>query len=351
MKNIKKVKFLFLFSICLFCSGCATTIGFRLTRPAELDLNGAKTIAVLPFKPFAYYNSIEAAKGVDVAIRSFFQALDKSGPDEKKAINYIHDYIEEGLMESPYISVVSSESVSRALKEGYINPADVYLTGEVTNYNVYERKTTEKIKIEVDDDDDESKGKRKETYKYVDYFTRYVEFDFRYLIIDSSNDKVINVRKVKIHENSGRYESPRDLPSAYSIIKSELSSTCREVLRELQPYTITKYVDLIEDKSKDKTLHKQMKNAHKLAKDGNNKQAYEEFSRIYDEYKVFEAGYNAALLQEVFGNLSAAEKMMSALYNETKDSRAATALSDIHYEIKQAKRLQSQTEDKELTLD
>lgn len=349
MKMIKRILLVLasVITLSLALTSCATSVGFRITRPAELDLNGAKTIAVLPFKPYAYYNSIEGANGVDVAIRTFFQALDKSGPDEQRAINYLHNYIEEGLSSSPYIKVVSADSVQVALKEGYINPADVYLTGEIINYYVTEKKSLEKIKVS---DADPETGKKAE-YIFEDRFSRYVEFDYRYMIIDSATEKVISSKKTTIHLTSSKYNYQRDLPSAYSIIQSSLASQGNQILRELQPYVITKSVRLIEDKSKDKELHKQMKNAHKLAKDGHTTDSYNEFTRIYKETDLFEAGYNAALLQEALGNLSTAEKLMSALYEKNRDSRAANALDDIRYEIRQAKRLKSQTEEKELTLD
>ena len=43
--------FLITLLLCLFIS-CATTITVQVKRPAQLDLNGAKTIAVLPFRPY-----------------------------------------------------------------------------------------------------------------------------------------------------------------------------------------------------------------------------------------------------------------------------------------------------------
>lgn len=339
MKKLSKVLIITLFSIIL--SSCATRISYTTTRPAQLDLNGAKTISVLSFKPYAYFNKRNDARGVEVFINSFFEIFDRVGPEEKQALEYLHDYIEDGLVNSPYIDVIASSAVQNAIKQGYLIPADVYLTGEVTYFSVSDKKETERIVIKHDDeDDDDPRGRRKEEYRYVDYFTRYVNFDFRYEVVDSSTNKIISYDKVSISRNSSRYERPRDLPDGFSLIKSDIGYSARKILKELQPYTVTLSVELL----KDKTKNPEMKNADKLAKDNYIEESYKQFRRIYNETGLFEAGYNAAILQEALGNLSTAEKEMSELYNKTNDSRAYTALQDIRYEIKQAKRLIEQTE-------
>ena len=53
-KNILKTQIahltilILLVFVSMCCIGCATTIPVEIQRPAELELNGAKTIAVLP---------------------------------------------------------------------------------------------------------------------------------------------------------------------------------------------------------------------------------------------------------------------------------------------------------------
>lgn len=339
----KYTKFLLIFTFAIILSSCATTVRYTTTRPAKLDLNGAKTISVLSFKPYAYFNKRNDARGVEVFINTFFEIFDRVGPEEKEALEYLKDYIEEGLISSPYIDLVSSSAVHNAIKNGYLIPADVYLTGEVTYFNISDKKETERIVIKHEDeneDEDDHRGRRKEEYRYVDYFTRYVNFDFKYEVVDSSTNKIISYDKVSISRCSSRYERPRDLPDAFSLIKSDVRYAANKILKELQPYKVSLSVELLKDKSK----NPDMKNADKLAKDYHIEESYKQFSRIYNETGLFEAGYNAAVLQEALGNLSVAEKEMLDLYNKSNDSRAYEALEDIRYEIRQAKRLIEQTE-------
>ena len=59
MKSIKSLKNTSIIISILFvmlATSCATTLHLDSTRPAELDLNGASSIAVLPFGTTGYSN-------------------------------------------------------------------------------------------------------------------------------------------------------------------------------------------------------------------------------------------------------------------------------------------------------
>lgn len=320
----------------LFIS-CATKVRYEVVRPAELNLNGAKTISVLPIKPYSSLRIKSNTTVAEIIIGSYFGFYDSVSRDEKKAIEYLQTSIENGLMSSPYIDLISSDAVKTAIDKGYLNPADVYFTGEVTYYNVNDRIKTERVSVESKYTD--SNGKKKKSYVYVDYYYRDVSFDFKYQIVDSSNNKIIAYEKISIDNSSGRYKSIRDLPSPYSLIENKLKSTASKILKELQPYVVVKSLSLLEDKNK----NPDMKNANELAKEYNINDSYRLYRKLYDENGIFEAGYNAALLKQAMGELSDAEDLMSQLYEKTLDSRAYKALSDIRYEIDQANKLFSQT--------
>lgn len=334
---IKKISaFITAVLLSLLFFSCATTVNVRLTRPAELDLNGARTIAVLPIKPYAYYREYNTSLGMEILINTFYQVFDIRDYDEQMAIDSLRNQLERGLMDSPYIKLVSSESVETARRKGYLNPADVYLTGEVSYFNVRDKKTEEKKQVKA------ASGDRKAEYEIVKYWRREVEFNFRYQIVDSSTEKVISFNEFRCSNSSSKYESKNELPSAYSLIEYDIRSAARKILRELQPYTVTKSINLLEVKTKDKALKERMKAADKLAEQSQISKAYEEFTKIYEETGLVEAGYNAAILQEALGNLSTAEKLMLELYDRHPDTRVAKGLADIRYEIGQANRLDKQ---------
>lgn len=323
-----------LFSILFF--SCATTLNVNLTRPAKLDLNGAKTIAVLPIKPFAYYREYDVNFGTEILINTFYQIFEITDPDEAAIIQRLRADIENGLVKSPYIKLVNSGEVERARRNGYLNPADVYLTGEIAYFSISDKPYEERRLVK------EATETEKAVYQFITYWTRYVDLIFRYQIVSSSDNCVISTREIRCSENAGSYDSRRKLPSAYSIVESKVQYAAKTILKELQPYTVTKSIKLLETKSKDKLLKERMKAADSLASENLLEEAKNAFSQIYEETALVEAGYNAAIIEEARGNLSIAESMMMEVYNRNPDSRVAKGLEDIRYEIEQATRLNKQ---------
>jgi len=315
---------------------CATTVNVKLTRPAHLDLNGARTIAILPIKPCAYYKEYNTSLGMEILINSFYQIFDIRDPDEQLAIDSLRTQIERGLLDSPYIKLVSSDAVENAKRKGYLNPADVYLTGEVTYFDVSDSKSEERKLVKA------AKGDQKAEYEIVRYWKRTAYFNFKYQVVDSSTDKVISFDEIRMEETSSRYESKSSLPGTYSLLESDIRYAAKRILQELQPYVVTKSIKLLEVKTKDKELKARMKAADELAENNQINTASAEFQKIYEETGIVEAGYNAAILQEALGNLSIAETMMEKVYLQNPDSRVAKGLSDIRNEINMANRLKNQ---------
>ena len=349
MKTLLKTRFILFYStIFLLFASCATTLNVRLTRPAQLDLNGARTIAILPFKPGQYYVEYDTSLGKTILINTFYQIFDIKNPDEQLALESLRTQIEKGLLDSPYIKLVSSDAVERALKNGSLNPADVYLTGEVSYFDISDHRGEEKKLIKPETDE------HKAEYAFIPYWVREVTFNFRYQVVNSSDNMIIANNEYRCNITSSRYESKKALPAAYSLLESDIKTAARKILRELQPYAVTKSIKLLESKTKDKSLKERMKAADKMAEDSMLEQASSEFTKIYEETGLIEAGYNAAILQEALGNLSKAERMMLEVYQRSPDTRVAKGLDDIRYEISQANRLKkqiNQNDDSDLDLD
>lgn len=333
---VNKVRILLLTLLIFILASCATTLHVNFTRPAQLDLNGAHTIAVLPFKPCEYYRVNNESFTETFFVNSFYQIFDIEDPDEKELLDLLESTIKNGLMKSPYIKLVNSTEVQRAINNGTLNPADVYLTGEMVTFTVKDSKYDEKRLIK------EAEGNRKAEYEIVTYWKRTVKYRFRYQVVDSNTNQVISYKEASdtFVEDSCRIKM--DLPSAYSMLESDIRALGKAILKQLQPYYVVKTIELLEVKTKDKALKERMKAADKLAGDFKLDEAYAAFTEIYEDYGIMEAGYNAAMLQEAKGNLSLAESLMLEVYERYPVSKVSNGLSDIRYEISQADRLNKQ---------
>lgn len=332
---MKLRKILLSYFIILLLTSCATSINVQVMRPAKFDLKGAQTISVLPFKPSGYYVSTEINRGVEFFVNIFFDVFDSVGPEEKKCIDKLQYEIEKGLMNSRYIDVIHSDLVSSAIKNGTSNPADVYLVGEVLDFDYYDKKFEEKIKIK-----DSDKDGHKPEYRIEISYSRIAKIKFRYRLVDSFSGKIIGYNEYEIINQSAKIDRKGNLPSAYYILEYDLLAAAKSILKELQPYYETKTIRLMEDKTKNPDF----KEADSLAKNKNIAESYNAFLKIYEKTDMMAAGYNAAKLQEAMGNLSAAKKLMEEVYSKYPDEDVLKGLNDIKAEIKKAEILKTQTE-------
>lgn len=154
--NLKKYSFFrhvfvsFAFGFCVFFCGCATTVRFNVIRPAELDLNGAKTIAVLPLKqPSQFYSvSRRDTKSLLFDFYDFLLGIERYDPELQRISDYVKNGIENGLYRAAYIKPVSSEATMEYLRGNRKeNPADVYLVGEIIDYRVDDKRFETKKRL------------------------------------------------------------------------------------------------------------------------------------------------------------------------------------------------------------
>ncbi len=140
----------FSFYFCVFFCGCATTVRFNVIRPAELDLNGAKTIAVLPLKqPSQFYSvSRRDTKSLLFDFYDFLLGIERYDPELQRISDYVKNGIENGLHRAAYINPVSSEATMEYLRGNRKeNPADVYLVGEIIDYRVDDKRFETKKRL------------------------------------------------------------------------------------------------------------------------------------------------------------------------------------------------------------
>ena len=355
---MKKSFFVFVFCIlyAVFAlSSCSTTLRMRVTRPAELDL-GASTIAVLPFSEsihFPFYSNFN--NGREIASESYFNSYGRVNGVERQVLNYLHSEIEKGLMSSQYVSLISNVAVTNALRGNGKNPADVYITGEMVTFHIFDEKKMVKRQATQEDLDKEAANNEKflksvsvpesveikeVEYVYDTYYTREVLVVFNYEIVDGASNKILYYDTLKIDNKSDIVEELKALPSPYSMIEYELRAFVSDFLRKLQPYSFDKSVTLLEDKTK----NPDMKYADQLAKDGYLRESYNAFLNVYDSIGQFEAGYNAAMILMVLGEFESAESLMEDVYAKTGNYKASQGLTDIRNEIRQADILKKQTD-------
>ncbi|HAH61626.1 MAG TPA: hypothetical protein DCL73_05970 [Treponema sp.] len=314
----------------LLTAGCATTVPVTVTRPGELDLRGAKSISVLPFRlSTAKDERGSSSKGTTIIIDigRFFDSLAGDNSEERRAANFLTDQLTQKLTNSQYVQLVNSSAVQSALENGTAVPADAYLTGGFTLFDSHMETTH---RTETDSAGNEYNAA---------YYKKTVSASITYQIIDTKTNQIIAYKSTDVTNSSDEKKDNRQLPKDFDIIRPDLERLSDQIMKELQPYEERMYISLLSDKTKDPD----MKIADEMAKKGLIKQSEEKFMSIYTQRNLFVAGYNAAKLLQAQGELYKARDMMERLVNKFGDKRAMTALSNIDYEIAQSEKLQRQT--------
>ena len=311
-------------SIIIGLTSCATSIKMTVTRPAELDLQGAETISVLPFK-----TSEAEERGGTLIILDLFgiHSTKPKNPDEVQISEYLTSQVTQALLESPYVKVVGSKAIQTAIENGTEIPADVYLSGKISNFSNAIKVNTRK---ETVDDND----------VYIDYFYRDVSFTVTYEVISAKTNNIISYKTVNLANKSYESKDRSDISDCQTLMRRDIDELVAKIAKQLQPYTEDKYVTLLEDKTK----NPMMSLANDYAKEGDLVKAQETYMHIYETENDFVAGFNAAKIMEARSLFDDALKLMQELVTNTGDKRAVKALKDIEYEISSADALKQQTE-------
>lgn len=317
---MKIKKFLGLLALsCLFI-GCATTVKYKVTRPAELDLNGASSI------------------GIENVIVPSYSHYSSNGDDTRVA-QFVEESLARKIESHGYFTVYTS-------RDRRANP-DIYFDAEIVVFEVND--TSRQVKVENPDYVPVKEGERRverrgtgknttDKYLYEYRYQRKVHFVMKYSFVDGYTDKVIATRQCEFTEKSSEYDRTSDLPSSFDLLKSDINRVTDDVLYAIQPYYETCSFDLLEDETKNEDL----KQADKLADKGELGESYRIYKRVYDQNGYFVAGYNAAMLQIALGNLSQARYEMEKVYAASGDSRARDALDFIDKEIASEQKLKKQ---------
>lgn len=317
---MKKI-FLYLSIFILFLSGCSTTISTRVKRPAQLDLEGARSIAVVPFQEAKRDGALVSIISIILTGRN----PDNEKSETKRIADYITDQLNSAIAEEAYFDLISSHVVEKKLRDNEKAPCDIYITGHIQGFE-----------CKIDRESHVEKTKKGERRYYT--YSKHVDFTLVYEIIDSETGRVIQHHTDNISQTSSESEYEYALPSVYDMTTGQVSGSIRGFIKKIQPY----YESISYTLMKDKEKNPDMKTALKLAKNGSLDSAQRIFLDLYKTENIWEAGYNAALIYQAKEEYSKAEQLMEEVTDKSRNEKAFSALSSIRADIKSQEKLKEQ---------
>jgi hypothetical protein len=128
---------------------------------------------------------------------------------------------------------------------------------------------------------------------------------------------------------------------AQRIINWEL----RYLNRDVAPWSIEEKRALMDETSKNKELKQRMKDAQALVKEGSYKSAFNAYVRIYEDTESLAAGYNAAIMTEILGDLPGAIERMWLLEEVTGNPKATAELARMRQTLAEGQALDEKFSD------
>lgn len=323
----KKICNTFLFVFMLLLTSCATSVGMKVTRPAEIDLHGATSIAVLPFRTgndsfytddyFSYFDY-------------FLQILNASKyVNERQIVDGFQRMLEKEISRSTDLILINSNSAESYLERGKKCPSDVFIIGSIRN---------------LKNDIDEKSLQKKEGNEIITLTSckRNVSFDLRYQVVESSTNKVIYTDTIYFSEESATASRVSDLPSPFEMARYKLQSKAENLINGFTPHEMTRYLSLLDGPKN----HLEMERANELAKNDLLEQSYKKYMQIYRQENLFEAGYNAAVILESMTRFDEALDLAEEIALKFNEKKAYRLVNDIKNEIVQERKYLDQIDAK-----
>jgi len=294
--------------------GCTTGVQLRVERAPNWNTAGIKRVSVMPFE----YN--RGGGGGRPHMRIFSQGRSR---EEAEIASFLTTTAMTQIKQTNHFTLISSSEVERLRSGGerVENHVDALFTGKV---------------VSIEGRDSSYIGQRydSEIKQMVDvmYYVREVTLTVSYSLERARDGSLIGI--------ATRTGKASDIQQDSLSLKSRqrLLQECRVlngVGRDLAPYAVNETRVLMSEKTKDKELKTKMKNALGHVTAGSYRAALNEYMKIYEEYGNIAAIYNAAIMQEALGDLSAAVALMDRASTDTGNPAAAEEIARLNRRIQE----------------
>ena len=304
--------------------GCSTSIPVTVTKPAEINMSGNRVIAVLDFR---YPVKDKSISGKDLLQWAISKLTGLSLPSElnveQRVAKYTTDQVIVTLLNTGYFQLVSPQEVAQAMQGGISSSttavdigkavkAQAIVNGDLYILDAEDKEWTDERTIT-------DAGTGQEQTVYVPMIRRTVWVGMSYQVVNTATGNVVASRSFESQSSTDReLENKRDLPDVEEMYTSLLDDFMPKMAKQLAPYQVREHRTLMRDKTKDPL----MEQADDLVKGKVYDSALEIFLDIWQQNGNVAAGFNAAILYEVTGQLDMAISQMKSVVDRTADKKA-----------------------------
>ncbi len=304
--------------------GCSTSIPVTVTKPAEINMSGNRVIAVLDFR---YPVKDKSISGKDLLQWAISKLTGLSLPNElnveQRVAKYTTDQVILTLLNTGYFQLVSPQEIAQAMQGGISSSttavdigkavkAQAIVNGDLYILDVEDKEWTDERTIT-------DAGTGQEQTVYVPMIRRTVWVGMSYQVVNTATGNVVASRSFESQSSTDReLENKRDLPDVEEMYTSLIDDFMPKMAKQLAPYQVREHRTLMRDKTKDP----RMEQADDLVKGKVYDSALEIFLDIWQQNGNVAAGFNAAILYEVTGQLDMAISQMKSVVDRTAEKKA-----------------------------
>lgn len=340
---MRYVKIYFIFFIfLLFLAGCATGIRIKVLKPAEINMSGARKLAIFSVDvPKLGGHSDLGDLWKDTLLRVQKKPFAKTSVEYKIA-EYATDNLISSLVNTDYFEIISPTDVERSIEFyenddidpimlGQLLGAEAIIISEITDL---EEDVESFTVIETVMDKD-----TKEEYEIeVPWMRKIVYLRFTYWVISTATDTLIATKSFHRNTKDEVEAGPlgADFKSSEQMYRQIINGILPGVAMQLAPYEVWEARYMMKDKTKDP----RMKEADNLVKGGIYEKALDLFLEIWYDNQNPAAGVNAAIMHEALGDVDSALEVIEAVLDVSADKK-------VMYEYKRLQKVKEDLEELE----
>jgi hypothetical protein len=340
----RAVVVIFIFVLLGFIFGCSTSIPVTVTKPAEINMSGNRVIAVLDFRYPVKDKSISGKELLQWAISKLTGLnMPKELSVEQKVADYTTSQVIVTLLNTGYFQLVSPQEVAQAMQGGISSSTTAVDIGQavkaqaIVNGELYLLDAKDQEWIDERKVTDASTGQ--EQTVFVPMIKRTVWVGMSYQVVNTSTGNVVASRSFDSQTSTDReLEDKRNLPDVEDMYTRLIDNFMPKMAKQLAPYQVREHRTLMRDKTKDP----RMEQADDLVKGRVYDNALEIFLTVWQQTGNVAAGYNAAILYEVTGQIDMAIDQMKDVVDRTAERKAMREYNRLLNVRQEQQRLQEQ---------
>jgi hypothetical protein len=312
-------------ALLLLLAGCATSVKMEITRPAEVNMAGAKRVAVMDF---GIPPEDDKARTYDelwaLALAKLLHIQPSRQPTlVEKVAQYTTERMIDTLAKTNYFEVINPGDISQAIiASGRSNPnpimigqlvgAQAIIVGDITRLVKESEQVSKSEKVK-----DKKTGK--ETQTTVLYLKRELSLKLTYRAVNTTTGAIMATKTLgDSNTREIRYADRANLEPEEEVFRKMIDEMLPKIAKQIAPYKETVYRGLMKDERKDP----QMEKADEFVKNS----IYDSALRIYlDVWKASKnpaAGVNAGIMYEVLGDLDSALATVKEVVDATANKTA-----------------------------